>query len=373
MKVLVTDADQKHALAAVRALGREKVDVHAGATTRHALAFLSRYCHQKVIYPSPTTSEKEFVQFLKDYTRREKIDVLLPVGYHANVLASKYKETISKCVHVAISDYDQMLTASDKAKTMVLAESLGIRTPKTYHSIEQIESYPVVVKGTTGTGAVKYVNSPAELRHLDIRNVIIQEYIRGDGFGFYGLFCYGKPRAIFMHKRRREFPITGGASTAAESYYDGRLKEQSIQLLSTLMWHGVAMVEMKRDKRDREYKLMEINPKFWGSLDLSIQAGVNFPYLAAQMALYGDVDPVMKYNRKTKFCWPFPQDLLHLVARPRSARQILTDLFDPNMKTNISWQDFRPNLYLIGITPLVIANRLINRRLYFPQGKPDQS
>ena len=179
---------------------------------------------------------------------------------------------------------------------------------------------------------------------LDLRDVVIQEYIPGQGYGFYGLFRYGEPRAIFMHKRRREFPITGGASTSAESYYDERLKEQGIRLLSGLKWHGVAMVEMKRDERDGEYKLMEINPKFWGSLDLSIQAGVNFPYLTAKMALYGDVDPVMDYDRDVKFSWPFPQDLLHLLARPRSGRAIFADLFDPKMRTTfpgrISFQTF---------------------------------
>jgi len=370
MKVLVTDGDQKHALAAVRALGRANVYVCAGATTERALSFLSRHCQQKVVYPDPTKSEKGFVQFLNEYTRREKIDVFLPLGYDANVVTSKYKATISKCVHVAIADYDQMLIASDKARTTVLAESMGLKVPKTYNTIEQIENYPVVVKGRKGTGSVKYVNSPEELRGLELCNVIIQEYIPGEGYGFYGLFCHGKPRAIFMHKRRRQFPITGGASTAAESYYDERLKEQGIRLLGELIWHGVAMVEMKRDERDGEYKLMEINPKFWGSLDLSIQAGVNFPYLAAKMALHGDVDPVMEYDRKTKFCWPFPQDLLHLFARPRSGWQIFADLFDPNMKTNISWQDIRPNLYLIGVTPLVIMNRVIRGRLCFPQGKP---
>ena len=370
MKVFVTDADQKHALAAVRALGRENVEVHAGATTRYAVSFYSRYCHRKVVYPNPIADEKKFVGFLQKYTEQEKIDVLLPVGYDANVIASKYREVLSKYVHLAVADYDRMLIASDKSKTMTFADSLGIKIPITYRSMDEVRSFPVVVKGTKGTGAVKYINSREQLLGLDLSSSIIQEYIPGEGYGFYGLFCKGQPKAIFMHKRRREFPITGGASTAAESYYDDRLKDQSIRLLSALMWHGVAMVEMKKDERDGNYKLMEINPKFWGSLDLSIAAGVNFPYLAAIMALHGNVDPVLEYDRQVKFSWPFPQEILHLLARPRSSGQILRDFFDPRVKTNVLWQDCRPNLYLIGMTPFVIFNRVIKGRLYFPQGKP---
>ena len=133
------------------------------------------------------------------------------------------------------------------------------------------------------------------------------------------------------------------------------------------------MVEMKRDNRDGQFKLMEINPKFWGSLDLSIQAGVNFPYLAARMALDGDVDAVMAFDPDIKFCWLFPQDVLHLLARPRSAGQFFSDFFDPKMKTNLCFDDFLPNLYLIGLTPCVIASRLVKRRLYFPQGRPKVS
>lgn len=67
-----------------------------------------------------------------------------------------------------------------------------------------------------------------------------------------------------MHKRMREYPITGGSSTAAESMYDPELRDLGLTLLKALDWHGVAMVEFKKDSRDGKYKLMEINPKFWG-------------------------------------------------------------------------------------------------------------
>jgi predicted ATP-grasp superfamily ATP-dependent carboligase len=76
------------------------------------------------------------------------------------------------------------------------------------------------------------------------------------------------------------------------------------------------MVEFKKDIRDGEYKLMEINPKFWGSLDLSIACGVNFPKLLVEMALNGDIEPVFNYSKNIFYRWPFPDDLLHLSANP---------------------------------------------------------
>lgn len=370
MKVLVTDADQKHTLAAVRALAGENITVHAGSTKGFALSFLSRYCSRRVVYPDPVKHEKDFVQFLITYAEREKIDVLLPIGYNANVVISKYKESLLQHIHVAIADYEQMSMAADKGKTMAFAESIGIKVPKTYHNINENIHYPVVVKGTKGQGNVTYVNSPKELSELDLENVLIQEYISGEGFGFYGLFNHGQPKAIFMHKRRREFPVTGGSSTSAESYYDEQLREQGVKLLTALKWHGVAMVEMKRDSRNGEYNLMEINPKFWGSLDLSIHAGVNFPFLAVMMALNNDVNPVMEYDRDIKCRWLFPQELLHVLARPRSAVAFFLDFFDSKMKSNLRLDDFLPDLYMIMLTPFIIVSRLLKRRLHSPHGKP---
>ena len=129
-------------------------------------------------------------------------------------------------------------------------------------------------------------------------------------------------------------------------------------------------MEMKRDDRDGEYRLMEINPKFWGSLELSIAAGINFPLLTCEMARAGDVKPVLDYDREMKFRWPFPQDLLHAIARPSSARQFLKDFSDPKMKTNLSLEDWIPSSYLILTTPLEIARRVAKGRLFLPHGAP---
>lgn len=305
--------------------------------------------------------------------RNRGVDVLLPIGYYANVLFARYQHDLGRVASLAIASPEAMSIASDKRQTMALANKVGVPTPRTYASPEEITTFPVVVKAIMGTGAVTYVNSRPELDSLDARHTLIQEYIPGTGFGFYALFNRGKLRALFMHRRIREFPVTGGASTAAAAHYDDRLKAYGTRLLTELCWHGVAMVEMKRDSRDGEYKLMEINPKFWGSLDLAIAAGVNFPYLACRLALDGDVSPVLEYDRSAKFHWPLPYELLHLIARPASARTFVKDLLDPAMKTNLSLSDWGPTFYLAATTPLEVARRAVRRKLFRPHGLPSVS
>ena len=67
-------------------------------------------------------------------------------------------------------------------------------------------------------------------------------------------------------------------------------------LLEHYAWHGVAMVEFKLRTSDKKPVLIEVNPRIWGSINQSVLAGVDFPYLLYTMAMKGDVDPVLQYK-----------------------------------------------------------------------------
>ena len=65
---------------------------------------------------------------------------------------------------------------------------------------------------------------------------------------------------------------------------DPALVERSRRLLEHFGWQGVAMVEYKVDERTGTPMLMEINGRFWGSLQLAVDAGVDFPRLLIECA-----------------------------------------------------------------------------------------
>jgi predicted ATP-grasp superfamily ATP-dependent carboligase len=178
---------------------------------------------------------------------------------------------------------------------------------------------------------------------------LIQEYIHGDGYGVEVLCNHGEPRAIFMHRRLREYPITGGASTLRESIYNEKMKSIALDLMKGLGWHGVAMIEFKLDKRDGEPKLMEINGRFWGSLPLSIVSGVDFPYLLHKMVTEGDVEPVFEYETGVKCRWLVPGDILWFVASLKDRKdkmEVMREFFKFNgMEYDIlSKEDFAPTI-----------------------------
>ncbi len=216
---------------------------------------------------------------------------------------------------------------------------------------------------------MRYVNSAAELATCERGGAVVQEYIPGEARAFFALFDHGVPRAVFMHRRLREYPITGGASTAAESIRDPVLAELGLRLLNSLRWHGVAMTEFKYDRRDGRYRLMEINPKFWGSLDLAIAAGVEFPWLTARLAMGEPFPPVMDYRVGARFQWAF-DDLLHAVARPGAVGAFFRDFWDPAVESDLRWNDPGPNFFRALSVSTTIVKRIVRGSLRHPHGAP---
>lgn len=362
MRVFITDAGYKHTLATVRSLGLKGAEVSVGSTSLHAVSFYSKYARSNYIYPNPKNTPLRFINAIKRLVEKGNYDVLLPIGYNTTVTTAKFKEQLIQHVAVPVADYDSLSIAADKNKTLKFADKIGIPIPKTIacknfndvkKAVKELK-FPMVIKAALETGRTTYASRLTELRSK-CRSLLtslsdgflIQEYIPGDGYGFFGLFNEGALRAIFMHKRLREYPITGGPSTAAESVYKPRLKELGLKILRPLNWHGVAMVEFRKDFRDNEFKLMEINPKFWGSLDLAIASGMDFPYLICKMAVDGDVKPVFRYKVGVKFMWPFPDDFQRSLAYPLSIRDLIKDLIESRTRTNISLADLNPNLIQI--------------------------
>jgi hypothetical protein len=97
---------------------------------------------------------------------------------------------------------------------------------------------------------------------------------------------------------------------------DPDLLRRSVELLRRFGWEGVAMVEYKRDVETGQPFLMEVNGRFWGSLQLAIDAGVDFPRLLVDHALGRDVTPVMTWAAGVRCRWRLGE-VDHLIARLR--------------------------------------------------------
>jgi predicted ATP-grasp superfamily ATP-dependent carboligase len=153
--------------------------------------------------------------------------------------------------------------------------------------------------------------------------LLVQGRISGPGLGIFMLTCEGRPLASFAHRRIREKPPTGGVSVYSESVAArDDLAKDAKAILAHYRWSGVAMVEFKEEASTGTPYLMEVNGRFWGSLQLAIDAGVDFPLLAVRMALGEDVPPVDTYQlgARSRWLWGDVDHLLWVLRRGRRFR-----------------------------------------------------
>ncbi len=315
--VLVTDASKRETLAIVRSLSKKGIAVTVGEDRKLCCSFFSKYIKNKIIYPNPAENPFSFIKSIYELVKRSKYDVIFPVDDQTTILFSKYKDKLSKYTKVPVANYETIMKGRDKAKTIKIAMGNGIPCPKTYFvdDIEEIRKdeieFPVVIKPRESSGArgIAYVNSLEELMR-EYKKVkkrygapLIQEYIPHNGghYSVCALFNYdSEPRAIFVYKELRQYPITGGPATFSVSVEKTDVLKYAIKLLKAMKWYGVAHLDFLIDSRDKKPKLLEVNPRFWSSLELAILSGVDFPYLLYKMALDGDVETVTKYETGIK-------------------------------------------------------------------------
>lgn len=337
--VLVTDGDERSALAITRGLGQAGIPVIVGAETVRSLAGASRYCVATWRYPSPLHNPSQFISSLVEAARRFDITAIIPPTDASMQAVAAQRDQFRPSVTAMIPSLESYELVSDKYRLMKLAQESGIPVPKTVFVpdgniaavLDQIGAYPVVVK--SGRSLVKvderwiktsvhFVSNVEELTDLYgrtpyLRNPsLIQQRIEGEGQGVFGLFDHGRPCALFAHRRIREKPPAGGVSVLRESIALPKpMVDYAVRLLERVQWNGVAMVEFKIERNSGIPMLMEINGRFWGSLQLAIDARLNFPHLLYQ-AMQGKpvAVPNNSYRIGTKSRWLLG-DFDHLLLR----------------------------------------------------------
>src|SRR5258705_44770 len=152
--------------------------------------------------------------------------------------------------------------------------------------------------------------------------VLVQRRVSGVGEGFFALRWGGRTIAMFAHRRLREKPPSGGVSTYRESIpLDERLAGPGLRLLDALDWQGVAMIECKREHETGRQVVMEINGRFWGSLQLAIDSGVDFPSLLVRCAAGESVPGHRDYRVGVRSRWFWGDvDQLYLRLKARGSR-----------------------------------------------------
>lgn len=361
-KVLVFDGRSRAALSIIRSLGGKGIYIIVGEAF-NCSSFYSKYCKEKIIYPAADKDPEGFKKFILEYLEKNKIDLIIPVRDHVTEILINYKQLFikyTKFVSPALSSFN---TARDKAETIKLCRLLGIPHPRTViskeegYSLEKLKAQfelPVLIKprissGSRGISVVKDWDQFHEVYNNvnnEFPNPMIQEFIpHGGAFGVSMLYKEGKCKASFTHKRIREYPVSGGPSTLREGVHYEEIEKYSSSLLNELKWNGVAMVEYRVDKNTGVPKLMEINPRFWGSLETAVFSGIDFPNLLYEIAMKGDCEDSFTYQVGKQVRWLFFGDIMWFLSSKKNWKNIKAffKFQGKNLSYDIfSWRDLGP-------------------------------
>jgi predicted ATP-grasp superfamily ATP-dependent carboligase len=319
MDALLTDGNERAALAAVRSLVRAGYEVGVASARRFSLAGVSRAVRRLRVSTDPLTDPLGYAAELGALAQELDVRVLLPVT-DASVEA-----LLASRVPLPFPDLVTYRAASDKLGMLDRARRAGLDVPETLvleHervALPGAEFFPAVLKPHrsiihTAAGrqhlAVRFVDSAKQCRaalagfSAAAFPILLQRRVRGVGEGLFVLRWNGRVIAEFAHRRLREKPPEGGVSVYRESITpDAALVAAGRRLLDELDWQGVAMIECKRDAETGRHVFMEVNGRFWGSLQLAIDAGVDFPRLLVACALGQCVQPVTSYRIGVRSRW----------------------------------------------------------------------
>jgi D-aspartate ligase len=317
-------------LAVVRSLGRKGVPVIAIDSDPWAIGRFSKYarfvkinkknweealfekllaiasgCQDK---PVLFCAEDAYLSFLAGYASKLREDYRLP--------SSLNRDTINLFL--------------DKENFYKMCFEQRVELPATYfpQDLGQIEDlaerlrYPCIIKPCLGHlwrrklrgKKMVEVRTPLELvtRYKQLASwdnrLIIQEVIPGGDdciYVFGGSFGRNsEPLAVFTGRKLRQFPPRFGSASLAESAWQPEVADISIALLRRLKFHGICGTEFKKDPRDGNFKMMEINlrPTLWFSITEA--SGVDVTY-----AIYRELvgSPVPRNQvQKNGIRWVYP-------------------------------------------------------------------
>ena len=346
VRVLLLEGFARQSMALIHALKKLGCHVTTYNSSRLDIGYASRMPDVRLIEPWDRGDEDASFDQLMRVLKRDLYDVVIPTtDFSARVLADHIAE-ISLYAHPAENGPNLFYRVMNKQQTMRFCELADVPHPRTWYDMDCLEDvlaagieYPFVIKPRIGYGGIgfKVIHDEAELRRRFEKSMkrcgpmLAQEYIPQNGGQ---LQCQvfmdenGEAASAVLFDKTRWYPVTGGSSCCNTTLHDPKIVADCVRLLRTIGWRGYADVDLIRDPRDGQAKVMEINPRATGGVKLVFAAGVDVAREMVELALGKPVTRYPDYRDGVRLRF-MHTDLLWFLQSPE------------RFKTRPGWFDFR--------------------------------
>jgi predicted ATP-grasp superfamily ATP-dependent carboligase len=329
LPAIVSTASGPAAVTITQTLGRRGIPIHALSNMKHAAAFYSRYTVARHRTPigvggSDLRNNVEEPEALLDYLENHVERGVLFPGSDNNIrfLARHKQRLLDAGFRMCIPDEDVLNKALNKSDVTVVCRRHGFPVPQTIvvdsrddlAEVRRELQFPIVLKGVykknhrlvrgAGQLASEYDAFLSRFRGKTERHqAVAQEWIPGGPETFAKLYvmCDLDGRVVATHQLRRLRVQTRrdgsqGDTLVAKTERIPEMVEQWLPFFEAIGWVGMASMECKYDERDGLYKLIEINPRPWAILKVSVDAGVDIPLLYYKLAQGERVEPLHDFR-----------------------------------------------------------------------------
>lgn len=339
MKVLVTNSECPIALAIMRSLGKKGVDVIGCSSFTDNMGFHSKFISESIVLPNPDRDCEDYVNRISEIAAEKDISIVIPGDQWSLFPLSENRKKLGGAT-LALPSHDVLVNSNDKKKSAKSAINAGVSVPDAMHELKGYSArdivgrlgVPVFIKHKNQAGGIgmSTASSIAELQEVldglenSIDDYLVQEAVSGRKFSFSGLFDNeSEAKRLCVHRTLREYPVSGGCTSSAVTVKEPKILESGLKASKALNWSGVNEIEFMLDEKDGIPKMLDFNPRFFGSVALPIAASVDYPLLYSQMLLGEEIGISYEYAVGVAGRSMLHWDLRHLRSVLSGSRPVL--------------------------------------------------
>jgi predicted ATP-grasp superfamily ATP-dependent carboligase len=306
--VLVTDGEERCALAACRALAAAGYEVGVASARAPAAAKWSRSCSQRITVPDPRLDPAGFAEHVRVELQRRRYDVVLPGGDASLLALSAHRDVLEPLVRLGLPAHDVVEACLDKDLLDRRAQEAGFVQPVTVRCLTGEDGrraaaqlgYPVIVKPFRSFSARHAtVHKPlvaasdgalAEAANRLGTPFLVQELVGNAPIvSCGGVAIDGLVLGFVTSRYARVWPPGRGSAACAETFAaPAALRAAVVRLVAVLGWSGVFELELL-ERRDDLLGVIDFNTRLYGTLALAVRAGCNLPAIWCHYLVHHEV------------------------------------------------------------------------------------
>jgi len=319
----------ENALSVTRTLSRRGVTVRLSAPATSA-ALYSRHCAARYVVP-PGQSRAEFWDELLADGRRPELEgsVLFPCDDFAIEFMAQRRDRLARRYLVGDHVPSQQQALLDKQETLRLARACGVPAPLEWQigCVEDVDAlegrvdFPVLIKPIHShrfcliyKRKLLVARDFADLRRRvadalshDLQ-VMVCELVPGPDTLLSSYYTYidQDERHLFHFTKRvirRSPPNFGGASYHVTEWLP-ETAEMGQRFFRGMGFRGLGNIEFKRDPRDGQLKVIEVNARFTAAQELLVRSGMDIGWIVYNHTIGGEASPVEGYREQLRMWYP---------------------------------------------------------------------